>query len=209
MSASPRDEQLDLGHGIGEDQGNFFLVRRCAVKRWRVSVLTCIAGLLAAGLATRATEPPEPKKPQDPVRAVRDKYEKLPLKVLKIAEPAEVTEVRYYKDGGSIGLELTDAKKVKHHFCFDGSKGPGPYPLLVGAIYPTREGAREVELRGPEEAELYAVLLRWARKHKHRDAFLDPKADLPFAKYGRLWETQAFFFRLERRFTERVIGVKN
>src|SRR5262245_28728729 len=104
--------------------------------------------VLAAAALTGAADPPQDKK-ADAVQTVRQKYEKHPADALKIAEPVAVKEVLYYKDGGSIGLVLTDAKKVEHKVCFDGRKR-GIFPIEINATYPGQEGSKVVEFRGPE-----------------------------------------------------------
>lgn len=161
-----------------------------------------IVGLAIACMipVTLAAEPPLDKK-ESPA-TIRKKYEKLPVKLLKIVEPIEITEVLYYKDGGSIGLKIRDAKKQEHPLSMDGRKR-GVFPIILNTIYPTEEEpAKRLEIRGPEEAELYAILLRWANRHEHRDAFFDMKNELPQAKYGNLWEIRVFFERLERRYVQ-------
>ncbi|MCI0456470.1 MAG: hypothetical protein L0Z62_05760 [Gemmataceae bacterium] len=168
-------------------------------------------GLLAAGFVIAlllcpnpgATEPPRdpPQKAPDSLQAIRQKYEKLPVAPLTITEPIEVTEVFYYKDGGSVGLILTDSKKVKHEVCVDGRKR-GLFPLVLNATYPTRKGARQVDFRSPGEAAFYGVMLRWVKRHPNRDDLLDPKRDIDDPKNPSLWEVHAFFHRLEKRFIE-------
>jgi len=144
----------------------------------------------------------EPAK-RDPVTETRVKYAKLAADVLKIAEPVKVSEVFYWKDGGSIGIEVTDAKGKKHLFCLDGRslKENGTRNLFVGATYPSRPGATKVDYRGPEESALYGVMLRWANKHPRREALYNEKIDLNQKDDGTLWEVRAFFLRLDGRFT--------
>lgn len=162
--------------------------------------LRVLLALLTVGAALGAAADP-PAGKQDPIQAARQKYAKHPADALKIAEPVEVTKVIYYKDGGSIHLQLTDAKKTEHKFCFDGRKR-GVFPIEVGVTYPGQEGGKVVEFRGPEEQALYGVLLRWAKKHPASEVILDEQKEIDHKKYPDLWEVRVFFLRLERRFTE-------
>src|SRR5437016_1017764 len=143
----------------------------------------------------------------------RARYAKQSAEVLKIAEPVEVSKVYYWKDGGSIGIELTDAKKAKHLFCLDGRMLPskdrpndkevGTRNLFIGATYPTGKEAKKVELRGPEESALYGVMLRWANKHPKRATLFDASIDLNRKEDGNLWEIRAFLLKLDARFTQK------
>jgi hypothetical protein len=169
--------------------------RTCAVA---LSLAACLAAVRSAAPAESA--PDAKPKTADRAEAVRDKYAKLAADVLKIAEPIEVTEVKYYKDGGSIGLILTDAKKVRHTLCMDGRKR-GPFPIVLGVDYPGLEGGRQVEFRGPEETALYAVLLRWARSHPERDYLFGRRDEALDPKNRHLWQVSTFLLRLDRRFT--------
>ncbi len=137
---------------------------------------------------------------------IRAKYAKESAKVLGIVEPIKVSQVYYYKDGGTIGIEITDAKSNKHLFCLDGRYLPKDDPnamgtrnLFIGATYPTKDGAKKVALRGPEESALYGVMLRWANNHPQRAGLYNDKIDLQ----GNLWEIRAFFLRLDARFVQK------
>ena len=122
-------------------------------------VLVACPAIFLAFLTVQA----EPGK-KESVAEIRAKYAKQSAAVLKIAEPIKVSDVFYWKDGGSLGIELTDANKKKHLFCFDGrTKASGK--LFVGVNYPGPAG-KEVEIWGPEESALYAVMLRWVNKHE-------------------------------------------
>jgi hypothetical protein len=168
-----------------------------------VVAMPCFFLALAIGRA-------EPAK-TDPVAETRAKHAKQSAKVLNIVEPIRVSEVFYYKDGGTIGIEITDAKDRKHLFCLDGRSLPtkeepnakGTRNLYLGATYPTKPGAKKVDMRGPEEAALYGVLLRWADKHPQCKALYNEKADLTTKGFGNLWETRAFFLRLDARFVKK------
>jgi hypothetical protein len=162
--------------------------------------IPCVLLALVAGRADDVKD--------DPVAQTRAKYAKQSAEVLKITEPVKVSDVFYYKDGGTIGIELTDAKDKKHLFCLDGRlsenpKGKGTRNLFVGATYPTRDGAKMVDIRGPEESALYGVMLRWANKHPQRDALYNDKIDLTRKEFGNLWEIRAFFLKLDARFVQK------
>lgn len=168
-----------------------------------------LLGLACLGLAIMPASANDAKT--DPMAAIRAKYVKQSGEVLNIVEPIKVSEVFYYKDGGTIGIEITDAKGKKHLFCLDGRSLPtkeepnakGTRNLYLGATYPTKSGARKVDLRGPEESALYGVMLRWADKHPQREALYNEKIDLNPKDFGNLWEIRAFFLRLDARFVQK------
>jgi len=145
---------------------------------------------------------------EESVDETRARYAKLSADVLKIVEPVKVLDVAYWKDGGSIGLVLSDANGREHAFCLDGRSLPtkehpdeqGTRNLFLGATHPTRKGAKAVARRGPEESALYGVMLRWANKHPQRVALYNEKTGLSPNEIGNLWEIRQFFLRLDRRF---------
>ena len=117
---------------------------------------------------------------QDPRVSARAKYAKHSADALKIVEPVRIAKVFEWKDGGTVGLELTDAKGKKHAFCLYSPGGAGlpekdkkpriVLNLFIGAAYPTDEGAKMVDVCGPEESALYGVLLRAIESHQEKDA---------------------------------------
>lgn len=141
---------------------------------------------------------------------IRARFRKRSAEPLGIVEPIKITRVAYFKDGGTVGIEVTDAKNRTHEFSLDGRFLPtkdepnnvGTRNLYLGAMHPTRKDARKVEHGGPEEQALYGVLLRWADAHPQRDSLYDEAKSLPETS-GDLWETRAFFLKLDRRFTNR------
>jgi hypothetical protein len=142
------------------------------------------------------------KKAKD-AKTIRAEYAKMPCKVLSIVEPVEVTVTAYIKDGGTIGIELTDSKKTKHVFCHDrrSEEGVNTDNIFLGAFHPSQKGAKEAKARGPEEQELYAVLLRWAMRQPRSDALFDPSEELPDdrAQRWQRWEVRELLLRLEVR----------
>lgn len=165
------------------------------MKRLLIALAGCFL-VLVGGRAEEATE----KK--DPVAEKRAKYARHSAEVLKIVEPVKVTDVFYYKDGGTIGIELTDAKNKKHLFCLDGGglDGTRPRNLHIGVSYPGRPGGKMVEWCGPEESALYGVMLRWANNHPQKVALFDRDFDLNYNEFGNLWEIRAFLLKLDSRF---------
>src|SRR5690349_10962390 len=103
-----------------------------------------LLGLACLGLAIVPLSAKDAKG--DPAAETRARHAKQSAEALKIAEPIKVSKVFYYKDGGTIGIEITDAKDVKHPFCLDGRPLPtkeepaakGTRNLYLGATYPTR-----------------------------------------------------------------------
>ena len=167
--------------------------------RWFVGILAVVTPLAAV--------PADEAKPE-PRTAIRARYAKQSAAVLKIDEPVKVSKAFYWKDGGSIGILLTDAKGKEHAFCLDGRPLPskehpneqGTRNLFVGATHPTKPGAKMVDVRGPEESALYSIMLRWADKHPQRAALYDEKNPLDQKEFGDLWEIRRFFLRLDARF---------
>ncbi|MFO0965753.1 MAG: hypothetical protein U0793_09250 [Gemmataceae bacterium] len=143
----------------------------------------------------------KPKRGKPDLESVRAAFAKKPCKALTIIEPVEVKQVLYWKDGGSLGLELKDAKGTVHRFALDGREKGGPRNLFLGVTYPGGKEGKRVEIWAVEEQELYAVLLRWVKRHPQRDAFLDNSKKLDESKES-LWEFAAFFARMDDRFRQ-------
>lgn len=175
--------------------------------RLLLSAVACWLVLLADGNAL------DVKK--DPRASARAKYSKHSADALQIVEPVKISRVFYWKDGGTVGIELTDAKEKKHFFCLYSPGGAGlpkkdKKPkiipnLFIGAAYPTHQGAKMVDVRGPEESALYGVMLRAIDKHKEKNAILAKNIDVNLWETRKLWgtdlfETHAFFHRLEGHF---------
>jgi hypothetical protein len=148
--------------------------------------------------AGAGTEPDQKAKPD--LQSLRAAFAKKPCKLLAIVEPVEVKEVFYWKDGGSIGLELKDAKGTVHRFAVDG-RAKKSRNLFLGVTYPSVTEGKQVAVWGPEEQELYAVLLRWVNRHPQREALLDGSRKLDESK-ERLWEFRQLFLRMDDRFRQ-------
>jgi hypothetical protein len=109
-------------------------------------------------------------------------------------------------DGGTYGIELTDAQGKKHSFCLcstndDGGGVPQPN-LIIGATHFSKPGAKKVALRGPEEADLYGVLLRWIDQQQVPGDFMEPRRS-PDPKDSKAYGAWMFFRRLDDHFVRR------
>jgi hypothetical protein len=144
---------------------------------------------------------PEPKGAKPDLQSLRAAFAKKPCKALAIVEPVEVKDVFYWKDGGSLGLELKDAKGTVHRFALD-CRAKKAQHLFLGVTYPSETEGRRVDIWAAEEQELYAVLLRWVNGQPQRDAFLDDTRKLDDSTPPRLWEFAVFFARLDARFRQ-------
>src|SRR5262249_50800508 len=140
----------------------------------------------------------EQKIAKTDLQSVRAAFARKPCKALAIVEPVEVKEVLYWKDGGSIGLELRDAKGTVHPFALDG-RAKKSRSLFLGVTYPTETNGKRADIWGAEEQELYSVLLRWVNRHPQKEALFDGSKKLDESKQ-RLWEFREFFLRMDDRF---------
>jgi hypothetical protein len=175
--------------------------------RYLLSAVACLIVLLSAAHAADVAK--------DPRASARAKYAKHSADALQIVEPVRISRVFGYKDGGTIGIELTDAKDKKHAFGLYSPGGAGlperdEQPriilnLFIGAAHPGHKGAKMVDVGGPEELALYGVLLRAIDKHKEKDAILAKEIDQKLWTARKLWGedllfTHDFFHRLESHF---------
>jgi hypothetical protein len=63
-------------------------------------------------------------------------------RTLGLMPPVGVAKVDYYEDGGTTGIQLTDAEGQSLLLCLDGRMdAPDPRHVLAGAMYPTRTAA--------------------------------------------------------------------
>ncbi len=152
---------------------------------------------------------------RDPRSTARAKYAKRPGDALSFVEPVKVIRGVGWKDGGTVGLELVDANDKKHTYSLYPASGAGlpvkdlPPKIIInlftGATHPGHQGAKMVEVRGPEESALYAVLLRAIAKHKDKEAIFAKEIDEDLWTKRGLWGTDmlsihTFFHRLESHF---------
>jgi hypothetical protein len=159
-------------------------------------VLLLCLWLCSTGAGTDLDQ--KPVKPD--LQSLRAAIAKRPCKVLAIVEPVEIKEVFYWKDGGSIGLELKDAKGTVHRFALDG-RAKKSRCLFLGVNYPSETSGKRVDVWGVEEQELYSLLLRWVNRHPQWDALFDGSKKLDESKQ-RLWEFREFFLRMDDRFRQ-------
>ncbi|MCI0642483.1 MAG: hypothetical protein L0Y70_25685, partial [Gemmataceae bacterium] len=159
------------------------------------------AFVVTTGHCEPAKEKLDKDSPANSLEARRAKCMKLDAKALGIIEPVEVKEAWHLKDGGSLTLLLLDKNKTEHEFIIRRSAS-GPMDIVKG---PKLTEPKRVEFGGPEEQELYGVLLRWADKHPK-------KADLLKKKGGDLTDetlhgVQGMLIRLDNRITIYLGGV--
>ena len=83
-----------------------------------------------------------------------------------IEQPIDITDVLYYRDGGTIGVVMSDAAGKKLKFCLDRRIGKKkPYPVFWGATHPTIRGAKKIAIAGHEERVILKNLQQWVRDH--------------------------------------------
>lgn len=114
-----------------------------------------ISGGTEAGIQKKAAPPP------DRVKIVRQMYERIPPLIFEVVEPVEVIKATLYEDGGTIAVNLKDAKGKLVTMSLDGAiRSPTRWTMFV-SYEPYWYSRKPVLLRGPEEAALYGVLVRW------------------------------------------------
>lgn len=125
--------------------------------------------------------------PTDRVQTVRKLYAQLPSQVLDIAEPVTLESGDFLFDGGTMFVILEDANGKRFSATLDG-RAKGPFPakfkysrLQIGNANRIGSGKPRL-LRGPEEAALYGLLIRWSRTKK-----LKRPDDQFFAKSNLFW----------------------
>ena len=167
----------------------------------RIQIRLAISLVLSLWLCSAGTgADPEQKPVKRDLESVRAAFAKKPCKALAIVEPVDVKEVFHWKDGGSLGLELKDAKGTVHSFALDG-RAKKSRSLFLGVTYPSETDGMQVDIWGVEEQELYSVLLRWVNRHPQKDALFDATKKLDESKQ-RLWEFRQFFLRMDDRFRQ-------
>jgi hypothetical protein len=128
------------------------------------------------------------------------RYAKRPCQKLDVVEPVSLKDAHQYWDGGSRDLTLADAKGTEYTFKI-WHKVEGPMDITRSS----RKGDTErVEFAGPEEQDLYGIILRWILAHPRRDALLG-KSDINPGKDPTLHEACQFYFRMRYRIVERKI----
>lgn len=85
---------------------------------------------------------------------------------LKLYPPFDLVELLRWRDGGSLGFTVVDARGQRLSFSLDkriGSSTPGRW--YIGATYPTHEGAELVASAGKREHALVRILDLWLSQH--------------------------------------------
>lgn len=89
---------------------------------------------------------------------------------IEMALPLVISEILLYKDGGTVGVKVKDAKGVEHLFCFDGrvSERVKAKALKVyyGATHPEHKGAKPLIPKGKNEKILLKYLKTWTPQNK-------------------------------------------
>jgi hypothetical protein len=130
----------------------------CAAFRFSTLVVLGIGSCLAFG-STNAGAQKQDAPPPARVQLVRQMYEKVPPLIFDVVEPVQLVKATMYEDGGTIVVELKDAKGKHFATILDRKFGsPTRESMFVFSVPFART---PVLLRGPEEAALYGVLLRW------------------------------------------------
>ena len=121
-------------------------------------VFTVTTTLLLVIALHGADEPAKPSTPTvDRVKLVRAMYKKLPGEILGLAEPSKKLTVSAAFDGGSIRIEVLDAKDKKLIIGLDRKLGTKTRDSLSIS---TKDGQVRLPHRGPEESAVYGLLLR-------------------------------------------------
>lgn len=105
----------------------------------------------------------------DRIQAVRATYEKVAPTLLGIKEPIRVTQCTGQAERVVSVLVLVHANDTYHHFDwwldkrkFQNAEYDRIYWLYYKGLSGERKGKFRLAVRGPEEATLYGLLLRWA-----------------------------------------------
>ena len=102
-----------------------------------------------------------------------------------IQQPVDITGVLYYRDGGTIGVVMSDAAGKELKFCPDRRRGKKkPYPVFWGATHPTIKGAKKIAIAGHEERVILKNLQQWVRDHlsnEELDSLLKVKSTRGFS----------------------------
>lgn len=130
---------------------------RIAIRLLALGFLGLVLCLVLGGNAGMAQKKDAPLP--DRVKLVRQMYAKLPPLIFEVAEPVNVVKATMYEDGGTIVVELKDAKGKELAMILDRRIGsPTRESMYVSYVPYSR---KLVLLRGAEEAALYGIMLRW------------------------------------------------
>ena len=77
----------------------------------------------------------------------------------KLTPPITIEKIDIFRDGGSIGVGLSDSTGVRYEFCIDGRISSHTLDRVYGnAFYPGMEDATMVPQGGREEGKIIALL---------------------------------------------------
>jgi len=109
-----------------------------------------------------------------------------------------ITNLLYFADGGTTAIQAVDARGREFAFCFDGMMlSATPERIYVGAVHPTREGAKLIPEGSEDEKTILGLLRGWldARFTSRRQAELLQRravTGLPKQEYWALRVLRAF-----------------
>jgi hypothetical protein len=162
------------------------------------ALVVAALSLFAVSPGGRAEDPGGPAA--DRIKAVRATYEKVPPTVLGIKEPIRVTQYSDQTEPVTSILVLVDADDTYHHFDwwrdrrkFQNAEYDRIYWLHYKGLRGERKGKFRLAVRGPEEAALYGLLLRWA-------AAREKEKDLPLFDQGMVKNVNGLLKKLDERF---------
>jgi len=134
--------------------------------------------------------------------------------VFHLDYPFQLTSWDYYLDGGTLAFTVSDVKGTTAVFCLDQSirnaiERPGkPGFFYFGADYPTRPGARKLEMGGVEERAVLDLLQLVAAPRFSRSltdsmaeqrSLSDYLVEHPEITIGDRWALQAGILAWQRR----------
>lgn len=125
-----------------------------------IAIILGPATYLIVGLAEVDAQKPDKPAPER-VKLVRQMYEKVPPIIFELAEPLQLVKATMYEDGGTIVVDFKDAKGKPFAMILDRRIG-SPTRESMFIRFMSSSQRKLVLLRGPEEAALYSLLLRWS-----------------------------------------------
>lgn len=122
------------------------------------SFVSSVAALILGSLVP-AVVGQEARPSPDRALLVRQMFEKVPPLILAVAEPIEILKANVVEDGGTTTIALRDARGKSLSFRLDRRRGSPTREEMFLAEGAAAEA--KVTIRGPEEAALFGLLLRW------------------------------------------------
>ncbi len=97
--------------------------------------------------------------------------ETVSINSLQITTPLTLKEVLKMKDGGTVGVKMSDSNGNNFSFCIDGRvEVKPPRKIFFGAIHPSEEGAKELAISGQDEKNLLKILKIWRAENSNEKA---------------------------------------